>query len=88
MISERSSQDAGSPCDGARTTAAYRYSIRLDYELQVARQNAHARFEQACALTAAGQHLAADVYLLAARMYQDSARYWEEELRVLQRASP
>jgi hypothetical protein len=63
------------------TNAAYRYSIQLDHELHVARWNARARLEEARVRAAAGEQLVADILLVAARMYEDSAQYWEEELR-------
>lgn len=70
------------------SNAAYRYSIRFDHELNVARHNAHARLEQARTLAAAGHRLPADILFAAARMYEDSAQYWEEELRHLEGQHP
>ena len=67
------------------TSIAYRYNVRLDRERDLAMENARERRAQARILEAAGQRIAADFLRAAARMYDDSALYWDQELSLAQR---
>lgn len=67
------------------TTDAYRNPVRLASERDLARQKARDRREEARVLEAAGNSPAAAVLRAAARMYEDSVEYWEEELMLSQR---
>jgi hypothetical protein len=59
------------------------YGVQLDRERDLALQNARAMTEESRVLADAGQRRAADVLLAAARVYQESAVYWERELQHL-----
>jgi hypothetical protein len=60
------------------------YNVTLEDERDLASVNARSRREEAIALELKGQRIAADIFRLAARMYDDSARFWEQERRRLE----
>jgi hypothetical protein len=59
------------------------YNVQFDHERDRALENARARRAEAQVLTEAGNQRAAAVFLAAARIYDGSAQYWEEESRIL-----
>ncbi len=63
------------------------YGVRLDRERDRAQRNASARRAEAIGAYAAGHLLEAASLLLAAQVYEDSARYWAEELRIFEMGS-
>jgi hypothetical protein len=60
------------------------YNVRFDHERNRALENARTRRAEAQVLATAGDHRAADVLLAAAHVCEDSAEYWDEEIRILQ----
>jgi hypothetical protein len=59
----------------------YLYNVRLEHEREVSELKARAWRERARGLELTGQRLAADILRAAARVCDDSARYWELEIR-------
>jgi len=64
------------------TTESYLYNVRLEHERELSELKARAWRERARGLELAGQRLAADILRAAARVCDDSARYWELEIRI------
>jgi len=62
------------------TTESYLYNVRLDHEREVSELKARVWRERARGLELTGQRLAADILRAAARVCDDSARYWELEI--------
>jgi hypothetical protein len=61
------------------------YGLRLDHERELALANARTRRHEARVLELAGDQHAAEILRLAARIYDDSARFWEQELQIFGR---